>query len=203
MGFPSLTDEAPLTTAQTTFFLEVRKKILATNPRCKFAMTLHVNNYLTASALLNKLQEITTTLAPDMVNMVVSSNNEILSPTALARGIEYAHAHGQLVSYEGPVNMLPDGIDCVVMKVVNRELRRDEINNVKMKHHLPIIVKVAGITYNRDGKETFLIRPLAEEQASFGYHLAYPLLWRSSENLSINKDSSFLVTLRALMMRYN
>lgn len=203
IGFAHLTDETPLSTSQTALFLEVRQKVLAANPHCKFAVTVRVSNYLTAPELLNKLQEVTTKLNPDIVNMVVSSSSEVISPTAVGRGIEYAHAHGQLVSYEGPANMIPDGIDCFVMKAVNGEVHRDEINNFKMKHHLPLIVQIPNINHSKDAKETLLMSHLAEGQASFGYHLAYPLQLTPSGNLSANKDTSFLVTLRALMTRYN
>ena len=203
MGFIHLTDETPLSASQTALFLEVRQKVLAANPHCKFAVTIRVSNYLAASELLNKLQEVTTKLGPDIVNMVVSSSSDVISPTAVARGIECAHAHGQLVSYEGPANMIPDGIDCFVMKALNGEVHRDEINNFKMKHHLPMIVQISNINRSKDGKETLLMSHLAEEQAAFGYHLAYPLQLTPSGNLSANKDTSFLVTLRALLTRYN
>lgn len=203
MGFSQLTKETPLLTSQVSFFLEIQKKILATNPRCKFSVTLYVSNYLTAPELLAKLQEITTKLKPDIINMALSSSNEIVSPGALARGIEYAHAHGQLVTYEGPMNMIPDGIDGFVMKVTNGEVKRDEINNFKMKHHLPIIMQVRFMIHDHNQKEMLLLSHLAEEQASFGYHLAYPLQLKSSGKLSENKDASLLVMLRALMTRYN
>ena len=203
MGFAHLTDETPLSASQAALFLEVRQKVLAANPHCKFAVTIHVSNYLTSPELLNKLQEVTTKLGPDIINMVVSSSSDVISPTAVGRGIEYAHAHGQLVTYAGPANMIPDGIDCFVMKAFNGEVHRDEVNNFKMKHHLPMIVQIPNINQSKDAKETLLISHLAEEQAPFGYHLAYPLSITPSGHLSANKDTSFLVTLRALMTRYN
>ena len=203
IGFAHLTDETPLSASQAALFLEVRQKVFAANPHCKFAVTIHVSNYLTAPELLAKLQEITTKLKPDVINMKVSSSNEVVAPTALARGIEFAHAHGELIAYEGPINMIPDGIDCFVMKVFNGEVHRDEINNFKMKHHLPMIVQIPNINHSKDGKEMLLMSHLAEEQAPFGYHLAYPLQLTPSGNLSANKDTSFLVTLRALLTRYN
>ncbi len=203
IGFPHLTDETPLSTSQTALFLEVRQKVLLANPHCKFAVTIHVSNYLTVPELLNKLQDVITKLGPDIINMAVSSSSDVISPSAVARGIEYAHAHGQLVSYEGPANMIPDGIDCFVMKALNGEVHRDEINSFKMKHHLPVIVQLPNMNHSKDGKETLPLSHLAEAQASFGYHLAYPLQLTPAGNLSANKDTSFLVTLRALLTRYN
>lgn len=203
IGFSHLTDETPLSTSQVALFLEIQKKILATNPRCKFGVTLSLENYLTPLELLNKLQEITTKLNPDIINMVVSSNNEVVSLSALLRGIEFAHAHGQLVSYEGPASLIPDGVDIFVMKALNGEIHRDEINNFKMKHHLPIVVQSPITTHSKDRKEIFILTHLAEQQASFGYHLAYPLEFNSSGSMSANKESSSLVMLRALLTRYN
>ena len=131
MGFSEVTEETPLSASQVALFLEIQKKVLATNPRCKFSVTLHASNYLAAAALLAKLQEITVKLKPDIINMALSPNNEVVAPAALARGIEYAHLHGELVTYEGPANMIPDGVDGFVMKGINGEIRRDEINNFK------------------------------------------------------------------------
>lgn len=206
MGFSHLADETPLSTSQVALFLEIRQKILATNPRCKFAVTLSVANYLTPAELLNKLQEITTKLNPDAIHLVVSSNNEVVSLTAMLKGIEFAHAHGELVFYEGPSTMIPDGIDCFVMKASNGEVHRDEINNFKMKHHLPIIVRVSSVLHSQDPKRILLLTHLAEEQVSFGYHLAYPIHLPQVvplSTLSSEKDTSLLVTLRALMARFN
>jgi len=203
MGLFRLTDETPLSTSQTALFLEMKQKMLAKNSRCKFSVTLHVSHYLTAVELLTKLQEVTTKLGPDIINMVVSSNNDVVSPTALARGIEYAHHHGELVIYEGPANMIPDGVDGFVMKAINGEVRRDEINNFKTRHHLPLIVQLPAATWSKDQKEIVFLTHLAEAQASFGYHLAYPLQIESSRKLHENKDASSLVMLRALMTRYN
>ena len=66
-----------------------------------------------------------------------------------------------------------------------------------------MIVQIPNINRGKDGKETFLMSHLAEEQAPFGYHLSYPLQLTPSGNLSANKDTSFLVTLRGLLTRYN
>lgn len=203
MGFSHLADETPLSISQTTLFLEVRQKVLAANPRCKFAVTIHISNCLTPPALLAKLQEITTKLNPDVINMVVSSSNDVVSPTALARGIEYAHAHGALIAYEGPANMIPDGIDAFVMKTTNGEISRDEMNNFKMRHHLPVIVQFLSAPHGQDQKETFILSRLAEGQTSLGYHFAYPLQLTPSGNFTSNKDAAFLVMLRALLTRYN
>jgi hypothetical protein len=200
---PRLTDEIALSNAQIELFLEVRKRVLATNPRCRFGVTLHVSHYLTAPELLSRLQEITTKLEPEMINMALSPSSEVISPTALSRGIEYAHHHGQLVSYEGPATMIPDGVDAFVMKPLSGELHRDEVSGFKTRHHLPIIVRVPVAARERDTHERLLLKHLAEEQSSFGYHLAYPLQLTSSGNLDTNNDPSLLVMLRALMTRYN
>lgn len=203
MGFSHLADDAPLSTAQMALFLEIKQKTVAANPRCKFAVALHVSHYLTVSELLAKLQEVTTKLGPDMINMVVSSSNDVISPTALAKGINFAHAHGQLVTYEGPANMIPDGVDGFVMKAVNGEVHRDEVNSFKIKHHLPVIVRFSSGACSQEQKEIMLLSRLAEEQAPFGYHLAYPLQLASSANLNENKDGASLVMLRALLTKYN
>ncbi len=203
MGFPCLTKGAPLSMSQVTLFLEIQKKVLAANPHCKFSVTLHASDFLTTPELLAKLQEITTKLKPDIINMVLSSNNDLVSPTALARAIDSAHAHGQMVIYEGPSNMIPDGVDGFVMKTSNGEIHRDEVNGFKIRHRLPVVVKPSFVARNQDQKEMNLLSHLAEEQGPFGYHLAYPLQLAASANLNQNKDAASLVMMRALMTRYN
>lgn len=195
----SIPCEAPLSAAQVNFFLEVQKKVLAANARCKFSVTLYVNHYLTAPELLMKLQEVTTKLNPDIINMAVASNGDALSPMALGKGIEYAHAHGQLVTYEGPMNMIPDGADGVVISIANGELKREDLNAFKARHHLPVIVQTS-FAHAEKQKEITLLTRLAEGQSLLGYHFAYPLFLLPS---SKNKDTSLIVTLRALMTRYN
>ncbi len=201
-------------------FQWIRNEVLAANPHCKFDVELTVSTYLTGAELVAELQEITSKVSPDAVLMVVPKNNEVIAPSAVAKGIEFAHLHHQVVGYEGPLSMIPDGVDFLVMSVEGTELHREEIAALRAKHHLPLLMKAPALFEEQEaphglnppaslsgtGKQALLLTHLAEEQNAFGYHLMYPITFPTfhGENaFDKASDHSLLVTMRALMAKYN
>ncbi|HLB32671.1 MAG: hypothetical protein A3F67_06105 [Verrucomicrobia bacterium RIFCSPHIGHO2_12_FULL_41_10] len=181
-------DEGALRSYNVDDFQVIRKEVLASNPRCKFDITVNSSKYPLPAELISRLQEINAKLAPDILIFAVPSQHEIIYPSALAKGIEFVHAHGQLVGYEGPTSMIPDGIDFIVVRTSNLEVHREELSALKSKHHLPIVVKIPASQYGHDMRHSkHLLEPLvrkeevirlthlAEDQNSMGYHFAYPI----------------------------
>lgn len=222
LGLLRITEEAPLRPYQVAAFRLLRNEVIVANPRCKFDVEINVSKYPTASELLAKLEEVNAKLAPDIIIMMTSKNNEVVYPSVLAKGIEYAHAHGQVIGYGGTLSMIPNGVDFLVMRATSLEVHRDEITALRAKHHLPILVEVPAAFVGHDHHEgsssatqldtreqAKLLTRLAEEQNSFGYHFIYPMIYPQvnkqhplSGSIGV-MDNSLLVTLRALMVRFN
>ncbi|KAB2643319.1 MAG: hypothetical protein DVB29_06085 [Verrucomicrobia bacterium] len=216
LGLLPVSDEATLSMEQVDTFCFLRKEIASTNPHCKFEATLNLTRYPTASALLSKLQEISLKIAPDIFLLVVPKNNEVVYPSVLAKGIEYIHEHGQVVGYEGPTSMIPDGIDFLMICAENGIIHREEIASLRMKHRLPILVRVnksfwhesstSSEQHTTEVEQAKLLIHLAEEQNAFGYHFVYPVLSALAmrqHDFHDAAESSLLVRMRALMMRFN
>ncbi|MFZ4115670.1 MAG: hypothetical protein ACOYK6_02980 [Chthoniobacterales bacterium] len=216
LGLLPVSDETILRMDQVEAFCFLRKEIAATNPHCKFEATLNLTRYPTASALLSKLQEISLKIAPDIFLLVVPKNNEVIYPSVLAKGIEYIHAHGQLVGYEGPTSMIPDGVDFLMICAESGTIHREEIAALRIKHHLPILVRVKKSFWNEnstpseqhaaEAEQAKRLAHLAEEQNIFGYHFVYPVLSTLAmrqHDFHDATESSLLVRMRALMMRFN
>ncbi|MFI0347380.1 MAG: hypothetical protein ACH346_01225 [Chthoniobacterales bacterium] len=256
-GLLHISENSPLRPGQVEMFTIVRKEVLAANPRCKFDVVINASKYATAAEFINKLQEINAKIMPDLIIFRLPSNNEMLYPSALIKAMEFAHAHGQLVGYEGPTAMIPDAVDVIVVRAKSFEVRREEVSFLKSKHHLPILVKVpyplsgpgkikilpslesldshegespkerqansmnghkiSGYMQAHDHQEeqiskeilineqTKLLMRLAEEQSVFGYHLMYPIASPSQQDhlLQVASDNALLVTMKALMARWN
>jgi hypothetical protein len=209
-------DEMLLNSDQVEAFYFLRKEIMASNPHCKIGVTLHISKYGTAAALITKLQEINTKVTPDLFVLVVPKNNEVVYPTALAQGIEYIHAQGQAIGYQGPTSMIPDGVDFIIIHAEHGEVHREEISSLRLKHHLPILVQVGKSFWNLDApavsnlskgeEQASLLTRLAESQNAYGYHFIYPVLAAMNSRQHEMHDlteSSILVRMRALMTRFN
>ena len=154
---------------------------------------------------------------PDLIIFRLLSNNEMVYPAALTKAMEFAHAHGQMVGYEGPTAMIPDAADFIVVRAKNLEVRRDEISTLRARHHLPILVNIPADIQQHEhqvgevpkelsiSERTKLLMHLAENQSSFGYHFIYPITSPSQQDhpLEITTDNALLVTMKALMARYN
>lgn len=218
-GILKISEPGTLHSFAVDAFQWTRNEVLAANPHCRFDVEINVSNYATAAELIESLQEVASKVAPDAVLMVVSKSNEIVSPTAVAKGIEFAHAHHQLVGYEGPLSMIPDGVDFLVMRTETAELHREQIALLRAKHHLPLLLEASFLTQEKDAsslnmpltqsasaKEASLLTRLAEGQNGFGYHFMYPIAFPAAHGEKIfdkASDRSLLVMMRALMARYN
>lgn len=211
-----LSEEKILSADQIEAFQFFRKEILLANPRCKFDVKLNVTSYATAAELISKLQEINTKLGPDSVTLTVPKSNEVVYPSALIKGIDYLHLHGQLVGYEGPPCMIPDGVDFLLLRAEKGEVHREEIASLRTKHRLPLLVQVGTSFWDDDSinfeqpsislNQAKLLTHLAEEQNAFGYHFIYPVLCAmvgKQHDFHELTESSLLVTMRALMTRFN
>lgn len=214
-GLLRVSDELPLPLSQVENFTTVRKEVLASNPRCKFDVVINGSSYATPAAFVTKLQEINEAVMPDIF-LIDISNSEPVYPAALAKAIEFAHSHGQCVGYQGPITMIPNGIDFIVLRIENSNLRREEISALRSKHHLPILVSSSFhqlLHDHQEGAREFAtndkaksIIHLAEEQSSFGFHLIYPIrnpCFQENSPLDASSDNALLVTIKALMARYN
>ena len=132
--------------------------------------------------------------------------------------IAYAHSQGQMVGYDGPISLIPEGVDYIVIRAWDLKVKRDQVEHLRSKQRVPLIVELPttfGTKASKDCTDYMshmnpvekgeVLADLAENQA-WGYRLAYPVFYPVDPNRHVfdaTKDTILMVTIRSLLARYN
>jgi hypothetical protein len=124
-----------------------------------------------------------------------------------------------MVGYDGPLSMVPDGVDYIVVRAWDLKVNVQEIEHLRAKHRVPLIVVLPGTDGGQAPPEVIkyvekmgtagrseLLTELARQQTPLGYHLAYPVFYPihpAHHAFDSTKDTILLVTIRALTARFN
>jgi hypothetical protein len=165
------------------------------------------------------MKEISTRLHPDAWTFYVSPEDSSINAEVFEEGIASAHAAGQMVGYDGPLSLVPEGIDYLVVRAWDLKLNRKQIDILKSNNRIPLIVEVPttfGIQPTSDAasyveklstaERATVLKQLAENQNAWGYRFAYPVfypLYPAKHSFDATKDSILMVTIRSLLARFN
>lgn len=218
-GVLRLPDHGELSEGEIEGFNAVRAAVLATSKSCRFDVVVNAGDEHSGEIFEQKLKEFTALIHPDSWTFYVTPENKSISPEVFERGIAAAHARGQMVGYDGPLSLIPEGIDFIVVRAWDFKVNREQIDLLRSKQRVPLIVelpttfgnkdypKVASYVEEMQSKErAAIITLLAENQSSWGYRFAYPVfypLFPARHVFDSTKDNILLVTIRALLAKFN
>jgi hypothetical protein len=218
-GILRLPDRGDLSNAEIEGFDTVRTAFHAAEKPCRFDVVINVGQERGADSFVRRMKEFNTRLHPDAWTFQVDPEAESLAPEVFDEGIAQAHANGQMVGYDGPLSMVPDGVDYIVVRASDLKVNVPQIEHLRAKHRVPLIVELPGTDAGQAPPEVItyvdkmgtagrseLLTELARQQSAQGYHLAYPVFYPihpSRHAFDSTKDNILLVTIRALMARFN
>ena len=218
-GILRLPDRGDLSNAEIEGFDTVRTAFHAAEKPCRFDVVINVGQERGADSFVRRMKEFNTRLHPDAWTFQVDPEAESLSPEVFEEGIAQAHANGQMVGYDGPLSMVPDGVDYIVVRAWDLKVNVQEIEHLRAKHRVPLIVVLPGTDGGQAPPEVIkyvekmgtagrseLLTDLARQQTPLGYHLAYPVFYPihpAHHAFDSTKDTILLVTIRALTARFN
>jgi hypothetical protein len=218
-GIVRLPDRGDLSNAEIEGFDTIRTAFHAAEQPCRFDVVINAGQERSADSFLRRMKEFNTRLHPDAWTFQVDPEAESLSPEVFEEGIAQAHANGQMVGYDGPLSMVPDGVDYIVVRAWDLKVNVQEIEHLRAKHRVPLIVVLPGTDGGQAPPEVIkyvekmgtagrseLLTELARQQTPLGYHLAYPVFYPihpAHHAFDSTKDTILLVTIRALTARFN
>lgn len=218
-GLLRLPDHGELSEAEVDAFSTVRSAVLATSKGCRFDVVMNAGDEHSGETFVQRMKEFTVRIHPDSWTFYVSPETKSISPEVFERGIAEAHAAGQMVGYDGPLSLIPEGVDFIVIRAWDFKINRQQIDFLRAKQRVPLIVELPTTFGNRDYAEVIsyveemetrdrvaLLSQLAENQYSWGYRFAYPVfypLYPARHAFDATKDNILLVSIRALMARFN
>ena len=218
-GLLRIVDHGDLSHAEEEAFLTIRSAVQASSKACRFDVVLNAGDERSADLIVRHLRELTIRIHPDAWTFYVSPDATSVNPEVFEEGIAAAHAAGQMVGYDGPLSLVPEGIDYLVVRAWNMKVSKRQIDLLKASKHIPLIVEVPTTFGNQPPPEVSSyvnefspqdraasLTALAENQNVWGYHFAYPVfypLFPAKQVFDATKDPILMVTIRSLLARFN
>lgn len=218
-GLIRVSDRGDLGNAEAECFHTVRDAVLASSKGCRFDVVLNAGDFRSGDHMQRRMREISARIHPDAWTFYVSPEDASLNPDVFEEGISQAHALGQMVGYDGPLSLIPEGVDYIVIRAWDLKVNRAQIEALRDKQRVPLLVElpttfgnqpnIACTTYTESMTtpgRTSLLGELAASQSSWGYHFAYPVFYPilpTRHAFDSTKDNILLVTIRSLLTRFN
>lgn len=218
-GLLRIPDHGSLSNTEVDAFNAVRTAVLASAKGCRFDIVLNAGVEQSGDLVVRRMKEISTRVHPDAWTFHIAPDDTSLNPEVFEDGIAYAHSQGKMAGYDGPLSMIPDGVDYIVVRALELKVYRRQIEVLREKHHVPILVELPTMMGGKSNPdcEAYIgklssserceaITSLAENQNSWGYRFAYPVFYPVEPNkraFDATKESVLMVTIRALLARFN
>lgn len=217
-GLVRVTEHGIPGNAESEAYTTVRTAVRTSLKGCLFDVVIDAGNETSGSLFIRRIKEIDNRIHPDAWTLYVPPDDTSINPEALAEAIAYAHSQGDMVGYDGPLSIIPEGIDYIVVRAWNFEANREQLERLASRR-VPLIVELPTTFGNKehpdcsryirdmDGSErAALLTRLAMNQSAWGYRLAYPLFYpveSPHRSFDATKDSILMVTIRSLLARFN
>ncbi len=217
-GLVRVTEHGIPGNAESEAYTTVRTAVRTSLKGCLFDVVIDAGNETSGSLFIRRIKEIDNRIHPDAWTLYVPPDDTSINPEALAEAIAYAHSQGDMVGYDGPLSIIPEGVDYIVVRAWNFEVNREQLERLASRR-VPLIVELPTTFGNKehpdcsryirdmDGSErAALLTRLAMNQSSGGYRLAYPLFYpveSPHRSFDATKDSILMVTIRSLLARFN
>ena len=218
-GLLRLPDHGELSDAEAEAYSSVRATVLASSKNCRFDVLINAGEEQSPEIFVQRIKEFNVRIHPDSWTFYVSPETSSITPELFEEGIAEAHAEGQMVGYDGPLSLIPEGVDFIVIRAWNFKVNHEEIDLLRAKQRVPLIVELPTTFGNKEYSEVIAyveemgsqdrvsrITELAENQYSWGYRFAYPIfypLYPARHAFDATKDNILLVSIRALLSRFN
>lgn len=218
-GLLRLPDRGIPGNAEVEAFNTVRAAVMAADKGCRFDAVLNVGGEREADPLIRRMKEITTLLHHDAWTLFVAPDDVSVNPEVLEDTIAYAHSQGQMAGYDGPLSLIPEGVDYIVVRAWDLKVNREQIERLRSKHRVPLLVEIPTTFGNKPNTDCTdyvtkmnatekgeVLTDLAENQGAWGYRFAYPVFYPIEPNrhaFDATKETILMVTIRSLLARYN
>jgi hypothetical protein len=204
--------------SESEAYTAIRSAVRTSVKGCRFDVVVGAGNETSGPLFVRRMKEIDSRIHPDAWTLFVSPDDTTINADALSEAIAYAHEQGDLVGYDGPLSLVPEGVDYIVVRAWGLRITHPQLDRFSARH-LPLIVELPTTfggkehpdctRYSRemDGCDrASLLSRLALNQETWGYRFAYPIFYpvkSSRKAFDATKDSIVMVTIRSLLARFN
>ena len=218
-GLLRVSDHGEMSNAEVEGFDAVRNEVRKLSKACRFDIVINAGVDESGELIVRRMHEISLRLHPDAWTFYISPDDTSVNPDVFEEGIAYAHSLGQMIGYDGPLSLIPEGVDYIVIRAWNLQVNHKQLDFLRAKQRVPLIVEIpttfgskpspevsAYIRGMDSSERSEVLTRLAENQNSWGYRFAYPVfypLYLARQAFDATKDNLLLVTIRSLLARFN
>lgn len=204
--------------AESEAYMTIRSAVCSSVKGCRFDIVIDSGNEAADNLLVRRMKEIDNRIHPDAWTLYIPPDDSSIRPDSLAGAISFAHSRGAMAGYDGPLSVIPEGVDYIVVRTWNLQVNREQLERLSSRR-VPLIVEIPTTLGGREHPDcsryihemeesdrASALTALASNQGSWGYRLAYPLfhpLQSSRKASEATKDSILMVTIRSLITRFN
>ena len=205
--------------AEVEAFNTIRNAVIANDKTCRFDVVINIGEEKAGDTLVRRMKEISTLLHHDAWTFYLAPDDVFVNPEVFEDGIAYAHSRGEMVGYDGPLSLIPEGIDYIVVRAWDLKVNRAQIERLKSKQRVPVLLELPTTFGSKPNTEctdyvskmttaqrSAVLTRLAENQEDWGYRFAYPVFYPVEPNrhaFDATKESILMVTIRALLTRFD
>jgi len=217
-GLLRLADRGVPGNAESEAFATIRSAVRSAVKGCRFDVEIDAGNETSGSLLVRRMKEVDSRIHPDAWTLFVPPDSTSINPEALADAISLAHSLGEMAGYDGPLSLIPEGVDYIVIRAWSLQVSREQLERLSSRR-VPLIVELPNNFGSRDHpdctrylremdgvEKASLLSRLAMNQGAWGYRFAYPVFYplqSPRKAFDSTKDSILMVTMRSLMTRFN
>ena len=218
-GLLRIPDHGPLSVREAEAFRVIRTSVQAASKDARFDVVLNAGSEFSPENFVRRMKEVSVQVRPDAWTLYVPPDDPSINPSVLESAIAAAHVAGQMAGYDGPLSLVPEGIDYLVVRAWDLRLNRHQIDWLRERHRIPLLVELPttfGTKHSPDVERyieeldsagrSSLLTNLAENQSGWGYRFAYPVFYPLTEEheaFDATKDTILMVTIRSLLARFN
>ncbi|MCX7047084.1 MAG: hypothetical protein NTX50_16550 [Candidatus Sumerlaeota bacterium] len=219
-GLVCLSSKQAISDEEANAYIEIRKRVQAISPKCKFDFALDASQYKTADEITGQMKQITAKAHPDAWYFESFGDAFKQSPDVIQAAIACAHSQNQLIGgYVGDKEIPPDS-DFVTLSG-NKGVVKMREQLTKLKEQRPISFLATFISEpapsNKDDVENWVakiaknqeldfVESLASNQSTDKFRLMYPIMLcdaQGSNAYNAFTEGKMISLEKGLMDRFN
>jgi len=119
--------------AESEAYSTIRSAVRSAVKDCRFDVVIDAGSAPSGNLFVRRMKEIESRIRPDAWTLSISPEDSAINPESLAAAIAYAHSQGEMVGYDGPLSLIPEGVDYIVVRAWGLQVTREQFERLSSR----------------------------------------------------------------------